>query len=282
VPDKAQTYRMSLLRETWLSQGATHESLKSSGEQRTRVRIAGVEVDVGTYASTTRQILRWAHARQSRYICVANVHMIMEARDARSYHAVLEQADLVTADGMPLVWVQRARGHRTAERVYGPTLMLEVCREAERQGTPVAFYGGTPPTVAQMKRCILERFPKLAIATLITPPFRHLCEDEHIRDLTALRESGARIIFVGLGCPKQERWMAERRGALNAVMIGVGAAFDFHAGSVRQAPLWIQRMGFEWLFRLAMEPQRLWRRYAWHNPRFIVAVLMEWLGLSGK
>lgn len=238
-------------------------------------RVAGVRVHASNYRATVERLIRWARARESKYVCVANVHMVMEARDSASFFQVLERADHVTSDGMPLVWVLRRRGLSEAERVYGPTLMLHLCEEAALKEVPIAFYGGTPPVLRQLQQRLISRFPKLRIVAALTPPFRPLTAEEQAADLRALSQSGARLIFIGLGCPKQERWMAEHHRALHAVCVGVGAAFNFHAGTVRQAPALLQKLGLEWAFRLAAEPRRLWRRYLWHNPRFILAVLRE-------
>lgn len=230
-----------------------------------------------TYEDATQRIIDWAQARSSRYICVANVHVVMEAYDDPAFASVVNEADLVTPDGMPLVWTLRLMHVSNATRVYGPDLMLAVCDAAAAEGLPVALYGGTQQTLDALVNRLSARYPDLRIVCVIAPPFRPLTESERQAHLDQLRASGARIVFVGLGCPKQERWMAQHRGQLPAVAIGVGAAFDFHAGRVRQAPSWMQRMGLEWVFRLAMEPRRLWRRYAWHNPRFVFLVARQFL-----
>jgi len=210
---------------------------------------------------------------------VANVHMAMEAYDSREFRRIVNSADLVTPDGMPLVWMLRKLGVSDQQRVYGPALMDRVCEVASRQGVPVGLYGGQRETLESLVKSMRSRFPKLRIAYAYSPPFRPLSDEEDERVVQEINNSGARILFVGLGCPKQERWMAEHKGRVQAVMLGVGAAFDFHAGKVPQAPGWMQRMGLEWLFRLATEPRRLWRRYAKHNPRFVVLALMQLLGL---
>lgn len=210
---------------------------------------------------------------------MANVHMAMEAYDSREFRRIVNSADLVTPDGMPLVWMLRKLGVSDQQRVYGPALMDRVCEVASRQGVPVGLYGGQRETLESLVKSMRSRFPKLRIAYAYSPPFRPLSDEEDERVVQEINNSGARILFVGLGCPKQERWMAEHKGRVQAVMLGVGAAFDFHAGKVPQAPGWMQRMGLEWLFRLATEPRRLWRRYAKHNPRFVVLALMQLLGL---
>ena len=242
-------------------------------------RILGMRVDATSYEEATRRVLAWARGGESRYVCVANVHMVMEAYDDSRYRALVNAADLVTPDGMPLVWVLRRLGVRGQERVYGPELTLRVCAAAAREGIPVGFYGGAPEVLEKLVEKLKARFPGLRVAYAYSPPFRSLTPEEDARIVEAINASGARILFVGLGCPKQERWMAEHRGRVKAVMLGVGAAFDFHAGRVPQAPAWMQRLGLEWFFRLLMEPKRLWRRYAKHNPRFVVLAALQLLGL---
>lgn len=230
----------------------------------------GTRVDSLTLDGAARRIVEWAEgSAESRYVCVANVHMVMEGHDDPAFQRIVNDAAMVTSDGMPLVWALRAQGEREAERVYGPDLTLRVCELAAQHGVPVAFYGGTPEILAQMERAIADRCPGLQVACAIAPPFRPLTPEEDETYTDALRASGARLVFVGIGCPKQEKFMAAHRGRLPGVMIGVGAAFDMYAGRVRQAPVWMQRRGLEWLFRLAVEPRRLWRRYLRHNPRFV-------------
>lgn len=238
-----------------------------------------MRVDATSYADATGRVLAWARAGESRYVCVATVHMVMEAYDDPSFRRVVNDGDLVTPDGMPLVWMLRALGVRGQERVYGPDLTLHVCRAAALGSVPVGFYGGHPDALDSLLRNLRTRFPQLQVAYAFSPPFRPLTQEEDARVVEEINSSGARILFVGLGCPKQERWMAAHRGRVRSVMLGVGAAFDFHAGRVRQAPRWMQSAGLEWLFRLAMEPRRLWRRYAKHNPRFAVLALAQLLGM---
>jgi N-acetylglucosaminyldiphosphoundecaprenol N-acetyl-beta-D-mannosaminyltransferase len=230
-------------------------------------RILGMRVDASSYERAVLAILEMAETGGGT-TCVATVHMVMEAFDDPIYQRVVNAAELVTSDGMPLVWTLRARGLPEAERVYGPDLVPAVCSAAAQRGVPVGFYGGSPAVVAALTRRMAELFPGLRIAFAMSPPFRALSAAEDAEVVADIRESGARILFVGLGCPKQERWMAEHRERLDCAQVGVGAAFDFLAGMKRQAPRWLQRAGLEWLFRLVCEPRRLWRRYAVHNPRF--------------
>ena len=241
-------------------------------------RILGMRVDATSYARAAEAIAEMAETGGG-VTCVANVHMVMEACDDPAFQRAVNASELVTSDGMPLVWTLRARGLPHAERVYGPDLVPEVCALAASRGIPIGFYGGHPDVVARMGERLVARFPGLRIALAMSPPFRALSAEEDAQVVEAIRESGARILFVGLGCPKQERWMAAHRERLPCAQVGVGAAFDFLAGAKRQAPRFLQRAGLEWLFRLACEPRRLAWRYAWHNPRFAWRALREtWLG----
>jgi len=241
--------------------------------------VLGMRVDATSLKDATHRALAWSKAGESRYVCVANVHMVMEAYDAPDFRRIVNAADLVTPDGMPLVWMLRRLGFPEQERVAGPDLTLRICEAASQEGVPVGFYGGTPEVLESLVTNLKRKYPTLKIAYAYSPPFRPLTPEEDTQVVEEINSSGTRILFVGLGCPKQERWMAAHKGRVQAVMIGVGAAFDFHAGRLPQAPAWMQRAGLEWLFRLLTEPRRLWRRYAKHNPRFVILALMQLLGL---
>jgi N-acetylglucosaminyldiphosphoundecaprenol N-acetyl-beta-D-mannosaminyltransferase len=244
-------------------------SLASDSPEIPSRDVLGVRVDSTTYQGASELIASWASARECRYVCVANVNNVMEAHDDPVYMALMNDADLVTSDGMPLVWALRMQGIAGAERVYGPTLTAEFCAEAERRGIRVGFFGGSPEVLSAMIDEIKRRWPQLRIAYHESPPFRPLSAEEDSAVISAINASGAQVLFVGLGAPKQERWMADHAGSVRAVMVGVGAAFDYLAGAKRQAPMLAQRAGLEWLFRLVTEPRRLWKRYAKHNPRFV-------------
>lgn len=235
--------------------------------------VLGMRIDGTSYAEATELIVRWAVAGESRYVCEAPVHMVMESYDAPDYRAVINHADLVTPGGMPLVWMLRALGLKGQTRVYGPELTLKVCQAASARGIPVGFYGGTSAAISMLSARLQEKFPGLRVTYAHSPPFRPLAEGEREGVIAQIRQSQCRILFVGLGCPKQERWMAAHRGVLPVVMLGVGAAFDFLSGQKPQAPAWMQRLGLEWLFRLCSEPKRLWFRYLYHNPRFVLLAL---------
>ena len=244
------------------------------GPHRSR-EILGMRVDATSYADACSLILGWSSTDTGRYVGIANVNNVMESHDDPAYLAVMRAADLVTPDGMPLVWALRWLGIDGATRVYGPTLMAELCREAERLDVPIGLYGGSPDVLAALVDNLQRRHPHLRIAYAVSPPFRPASPAEDAATVDEIAASGARLLFVGLGAPKQERWMAAHRGSVDAVMVGVGAAFDFIAGAKRQAPAIMQRAGLEWLFRLMTEPRRLWRRYAKHNPRFVALLIAQ-------
>ena len=231
--------------------------------------ILGTRVDGTNYAGAIDQIAGWAAEQKSRYVCVSTVHMVMEGYDDPDYQRILNSADMVTSDGMPLVWGLRLLGARRSERVYGPDLTPLFCERAAAEGIPVGFYGSSPAVLDAMVGELQEAHPDLKVAYRHSPPYRELTEVETREEIEEIRASGARVIFVGLGCPKQERWMHVRKGEIDAVMVGVGAAFDYVGRSKAQAPGFMQANGLEWLFRLVTEPRRLWRRYLYHNPRFV-------------
>lgn len=239
--------------------------------------ILGTRTDATSYSDAATRILNWARAAESRYVCVSNVHVTMESHDSADYREIVNGADLVVPDGMPLVWALRLFGVREATQVRGPSLTLRLLELAAAAGIPVGFYGGSPEVLRLDLINCERRFPGLRVAYAHAPPFRPLTALEDGAIVRDIAESKARILFVGLGCPKQERWMAAHKGSVNSVMVGVGAAFDLLAGAKSEAPAWMQRLGLEWCFRLASEPRRLWRRYAYHNPRFVALLLGQYL-----
>jgi N-acetylglucosaminyldiphosphoundecaprenol N-acetyl-beta-D-mannosaminyltransferase len=220
----------------------------------------------------------WITRGEPGYVCHANVHGVMEARRDAALRAAYAGATLTVADGVPLVWVGRLLGQRAVRRVYGPDFMLRLTERAAARGYRVFFYGGAAGVATTLAGRLADRFPGLRVVGAESPPFRPLTSDEDRAMVERINASGADIVWVGLGCPKQERWMAEHRAALTApVLLGVGAAFDFHSGRVAQAPRWLMPLGLEWLYRLVQEPRRLWRRYLLDNPLFIVLVATQLL-----
>lgn len=243
--------------------------------------ILGMRVDSTSYADASRRVVRWAQEGLSAYVCVATVHMIMETFDSAAFRQVVNGADLVTPDGRPLVWALASLGVKGASQVRGTDLTAYVVERAAHEGVPIGLYGGTPELLEDFVRLLEARYPGIRVVCRIAPPFRPLTPEEDEAVTREIVASGARILFVGIGCPKQERWMGAHKGRIPAVMLGVGAAFDFHTGRVPQAPHWMQVSGLEWVFRLLMDPRRLWKRYAKHNPRFVGLFVMQLLGLRG-
>jgi N-acetylglucosaminyldiphosphoundecaprenol N-acetyl-beta-D-mannosaminyltransferase len=237
--------------------------------------VLGTRVDATSYDDASGRILEWARSRESRYVCVASVNNVMVARQDPAFLRIMHQADLVTPDGMPLVWALRWLGVPNATRVRGTDLMIAVLRRAAEAGVPVGLYGGDPRILEQLVDRLGRAWPRLDLAYVHSPPFRPLTQEEDERTAREIVASGARIVFVGLGCPKQEQWMARNRGRVPAVTIGVGAAFDFLSGAKKQAPGAMQRAGLEWLFRLSTEPKRLWRRYLRQNPAFMGLLALQ-------
>lgn len=238
----------------------------------------GIPLAVSDY----EEVLDWMEAMIAAdargYLTAAAVNLVMSAREDPSTRRAVLAATLAVPDGQPLVWALHALGHRRATRVYGPDLMARFCERAALARTPIYLYGGrTPEALELLKGRLAERFPGLLIAGGFSPPFRELTDEEEQGVLEEIDSSGARVVWVGTGQPKQELWMARMRPRLEApLLVGVGAAFDFHAGIVPQAPRWMQRAGLEWLYRLAREPRRLWRRYARYNPLFVIAFARQY------
>jgi N-acetylglucosaminyldiphosphoundecaprenol N-acetyl-beta-D-mannosaminyltransferase len=222
----------------------------------------------------------WIARGERGYVCVSNVHAVMESRHDEVLRGVLNDATLAVPDGMPLVWVGRFRGRRAVRRVYGPDLTLQICERAARQGYRCFFYGGAPGVAERLGESLTRRFPGLLVVGAEAPPFRPLTPEEDAEAVHRINAASPDVVFVGLGCPKQERWMAGHRELIRApVLLGVGAAFDLLTGRVAQAPRWMMAAGLEWLFRLVQEPRRLWRRYLVYNPLFLFHVALELLGL---
>ncbi len=236
--------------------------------------VLGVRVSGQTLAGAAGAILRAAREGRKGYVCVTGVHGITEAQNDAAFRAVLNGAFLNTTDGMPLVWLGRHYVGRWVERVYGPDLMLEVFAGGLAEGATHFFYGGAPGVAEELRTRLVARFPGARVVGTFCPPFRPLAPEEQSALAAQVAALQPDLFWVGLSTPKQEKFMAEYLPRLETkIMLGVGAAFDFHSGTVRQAPRWMQRSGLEWFFRLATEPQRLWRRYAINNPLFAWRIL---------
>jgi N-acetylglucosaminyldiphosphoundecaprenol N-acetyl-beta-D-mannosaminyltransferase len=249
-----------------------------------RTEILGVAVSVVDMQRATHQIGLWVDAGEARYVCAADVNSIMQAQRNAAHMEALRNADMVLPDGTPLVWVSHLRGQHSMQRVPGPDIMLQLCEMGVKRNWRHFFYGGAEGVAEGLAERFQRRFPGLLVAGTHAPPFRLLSAEEQARDLERINAAHPDIVWVGLGCPKQEIWMRENASRLKgAVVIGVGAAFDFHGGRIPRAPLWMRRNGLEWLHRLSCEPSRLWRRYLVLGPAFLARAAVETfrLRLSG-
>ena len=242
--------------------------------------ILGVPLALTNYERTMDWIDAMVAARQKGYLSAAAVHLVMVAQEDETTRRAVENASLIVPDGQPLVWSLRALGHEDASRVYGPDLMAKYCERSARTGTKMYLYGGrNQGALVELALRLRRRFPGLKIVGGYSPPFRPLDDEEREWVVRDIERTGADVVWVGTGQPKQEIWMHEMRDVIDAPMlIGVGAAFDFHAGLVPQAPPWMQDVGLEWSFRLAQEPRRLWKRYLRYNPRFIAGFAKQYAG----
>jgi N-acetylglucosaminyldiphosphoundecaprenol N-acetyl-beta-D-mannosaminyltransferase len=247
-----------------------------------RITILRTGVDTTSLADASGQIYQWTKGAQSKFVVAANVHVVMTAYGDKNYQQVLDQAHLVTPDGMPLVFALKLLGNPQQTRVAGPDLMLYWC--ANYPQVPIFLYGTDADTLVKLETALLKQFPSLSIVGSYAPPFWDLAREQIYanlpQDLELIKRSGAQVIFVALGCPKQEFWMAQAVNYLTShsldtglVFIGVGAAFAIHSGTVSRSPLWMQRLALEWVYRLWQEPRRLWRRYIINNPLFLLLII---------
>jgi N-acetylglucosaminyldiphosphoundecaprenol N-acetyl-beta-D-mannosaminyltransferase len=248
--------------------------LATSTARRT-APVLGTPIDVLDWETAIDRISRWATAKESRYVCICNAHSCVIANQNPDIGRSLANADTATPDGAPVAWMMRRLGFPNQQRINGPDLMWRYCEQAATRGEPIYLYGGMPETLDLLQHQLKRAFPGLLIAGAWSPPIRNLTEEEDEADVARINASGAGIVWVGLGCPKQERWMAAHRGRVQAVMIGVGAAFDYHAGILKRAPRWMQDGGLEWLHRLFSEPRRLWRRYLVTNTLFVILAIHQ-------
>lgn len=239
--------------------------------------VLGARINALGWDETTAQIGEWARRRESRFVCVSNVHMVVTARQDRELAAAMHASDLATPDGAPIAWMLRRMGFAGQPRISGTELMRACVVQAAGRGEPIFLLGSTEETLAALKRQLLAEVPALRVAGAVSPPFRALSDKEDEAIVALINASGAGTVWVSLGCPKQEKWMLEHRGRVNAVMLGVGAAFDFIAGSKPRAPGWMQAIGLEWAHRLASEPGRLWKRYLVTNSLFVIGAARQLL-----
>lgn len=249
-------------------------------EKQNRVRVVSLFPDVVSHDMTIAKVAELVKAGNGGYVCFSTVHMTMEAHDDAEFAKTVNGADLIVTDGMPIVWMQKLQGARNASRVRANDMMTMLCGYAEKNDLSVGFYGGKQEVIDKICGRARKDFPDLQIAYAFSPPFRALTEKEDAEITGEVARTAPDILFMGLGCPKQENWMADHKGKLKTVMLGVGASFDFYAGNVKESPEWIGKLGLEWLFRFSQEPKRLWKRYLILNPRFMWLAAMQLLGLK--
>lgn len=257
----------------------------NAGLGRMTSPVLGVPIDVVAWEDALARIVSWAREGESRAIYFCNVHSVVTARSDQHLREAFSSGDLLCPDGSPVAWTLRRTGSARQPRISGPDLMGRLIDRAEAGGLGVYFYGDTPATLDRLREVLLDEHPNLRIAGLYSPPFRDLTPQEDREVIDSIHASGAALVFVALGCPKQEKWIAAHRGKIEAPMLGVGAAIAFRAGVTRRAPAWMQRNGLEWLHRLASEPRRLLRRYFVTNSIFVALALralatqrLRWLG----
>ena len=244
---------------------------------RHRATVISTQVDVVGWDVAIRRIVQWGRAHESRYVCFSNVHSAVTAAFDVRFNEVLNRSDLCTSDGAPITWMLRQLGAHDQPRLNGPDLMWRFLATEAKQGGKVYFYGSTWETLRLLKARVEREFPGLQVVGMHSPPYRVATAEEDDEDVRRINESGAHTVFVSLGCPKQEKWMAGHQGRVHAVMVGVGAAFEFHAGVRDRAPSWMQRSGLEWAHRLMQEPRRLWRRYLFTNIPFLFMGGAQWV-----
>jgi N-acetylglucosaminyldiphosphoundecaprenol N-acetyl-beta-D-mannosaminyltransferase len=255
------------------------ENLQLSPDERaTSCSVLGMRVDEFDYDGAVAKLRAWCDGG-SRYVCCSTVHMVMESYDSAGFQRYVNSADMVVSDGVPIVFVTRKLGLDRQVRVDAPTLTLKLCEMAAKAGIPIGFYGSSQVVIDDLVKAVKNRFPALNVAYSCSPPFRPLTKEEDEKIVADIASSGVRLLFVGLGCPKQEKWMFEHRGRVPATMLGVGWTFDVLSGHSQMAPRWIQDIAMEWLYRLVRNPRKLWRRHLIHNPRFVVLAALQLMGL---
>ena len=247
-----------------------------------RTKVLSSYVSSISWNESLNFLIKYGAQRRSAYVAICNVHVVASAYMDPVYGEIINNSDMATPDGAPIAWFLRCLGVKGQSRINGPDLMWKYCELTVLESglsyakiPSIYLYGGKQETLEILSNVLAEKFPKLKIAGLYSPPFRLLTKDEDQSIIDEINSSGAGVVWVSLGCPKQERWMAEHRGKINAVMVGVGAAFDYHAGTIKRAPLWMQKNGLEWSYRFITEPRRLWRRYLVTNTVFIAVGLVQ-------
>lgn len=244
---------------------------------RTVARVLNSPIDVMSWPKALTKVSHWAQHKESRCVCFCNVHSVVTADQNTPFSQAIAQSDMTLPDGAPIVWMMKKQGHQAQERINGPDFMWRYFGLASERGEPIYLYGSTPSTLEALIQRVRDTFPNLPIAGTCSPPFRALTEEEDEEAVAHINASGAKTVWVSLGCPKQEAWMMAHRHRIQAVMLGVGAAFDYHSGHTQRAPLWMQHAGLEWLARLAADPVRLWRRYLVTNTLFMLGAAAQLL-----
>ena len=258
----------------------TESPMDAAFGQASRMNILGVGISTINMNDAVGLSDALIRSGNKSYICVTDVHTVIEAQSDAALRSTLNRSFLTTPDGVPLVWIGRMLGHRRLRRVYGPDFLIEMCKVSAQRKYRHFFFGGKPGVAQSLAAKLTERFPGLEIVGTYTPPFRPLTRDEEQELEQMVEEAQPDILWVGLGSPKQEKFMAQFCGKLDVkLMVGVGAAFDIHSGAVKEAPQWLKNMGLQWLHRLVLEPRRLWRRYSICIPSFIWGISLQFLGV---
>jgi len=256
-------------------------SLSNLQDVPVRINVLGVGISALTLSKAVQKISTWIDQGVRHYINVCTVHTIMECQRNSELRDIVNKSGMAVPDGMPLVWLAHYSGFKETTRIYGPDLMLALCNYSVSRGYKHFFYGGNDGAAQELSDVLSRRYPGLQIVGAYSPPFRDVGSLEDKLVIEDINDLHPDIVWVGLGTPKQDYWVANHRKLLNTpVIIAVGAAFDFHTGRIKQAPEWMQRSGLEWLFRLAMEPRRLTHRYLVYNPLFIMHVLLQLIGIK--
>lgn len=245
-----------------------------NNKHRVTGTVLGSRVDALHWNEAVDRLMGWARQRESRYVTICNAHVVVTASQDPGFGAIVEGADMATPDGAPVAWMLRRQGFAKQGRINGPDVMWALCERCAAEGVPIYCYGSTQETLDLLEKRLRGAFPTLKM-TMESPPFRPLTAEEDAAVVERMNASGAGFVFVGLGCPKQEHWLASHRGRVNAVMLGVGAALPFHAGTLPRAPTWMRRNGLEWLHRLGSEPRRLGKRYLVTNTLFLVGAAKQ-------
>lgn len=255
-------------------------STSRSGVSHAHANVLGVRISAVNMADAVALAEQWIAARRPGYICMTGVHGVMEAHGDQELLRVLNSAALNAPDGMPMSWVGRFQGYSEMDRVFGPDFMMEICRRSVSTGYRHYLCGGRPGVADALRNALQMKFPGICVVGTYTPPFRDLTASEEQELIAGVRAAKPDIVWVGLSTPKQERFMAAWLGRLETpLMVGVGAAFDYHTGNIRDAPQWVKRAGLQWLHRLAQDPARLWRRYLRNNPAFLWHIALQLTGL---